>query len=137
MKAILINPYLGEVSEVDLPDPNGEGGYEGFNSAIYALLSSGAPCPVCSFDVAYFQCDNNPVFCANDSVLVDDEGLLGDLTKQSFFTIPGVLHAPLAGNGVVLGVDDEGGSIPPAVPIEQLRAAIRFLSLDDVRRLVR
>jgi hypothetical protein len=43
------------------------------------------------------------------SVWVDEEGLLK--SPEYFFFIPGITNNPLAGNAVIMGVDDEGNNI--------------------------
>jgi hypothetical protein len=69
----------------------------------------------------YFDC----VRLANDdSIFVDDEGLLKD--GQHYFA-----HAdypsPLAGRGLVLGTNAEGESISPQVSLEELSKQIRWV----------
>lgn len=63
---------------------------------------------------------------AGDGVFVDDEGLLKG--PKYFFYIEGT-HSPLAGRGVVLGVDGEGESIAPTVTLDWLRAHTAFVHL--------
>lgn len=58
------------------------------------------------------------------SIYVDDEGLY---TKSTYFQLRGYPQ-PLAGNGLVLGYDeDTGDSIDCSLSIEQLKQHIRFI----------
>ena len=63
-----------------------------------------------------------------DGVYVDDEGLLKDMDRQNFFFIQGTAH-PLCGNGVVLGVDEEGESIEPVVSFEDFAKLVTCAEL--------
>lgn len=57
------------------------------------------------FDVARFAANG-------DGCFVDDNGLLVSRPPDDFFTLPDYPQ-PLAGKGLVLGVDDAGESISP------------------------
>ena len=61
-----------------------------------------------------------------DVVFVDDEGLLNN--PRYFFMLAGYPH-PLPGKGLVLGIDDDGESVEPAMTIGDLRAMVRFVQL--------
>ena len=68
-----------------------------------------------------------------DTVYVNEEGLLhGD--TSCWFTWDGA-HQPFVGNGVVMGVDADGETTSPTCTLEEARAAVKFLSREDVRRL--
>jgi len=69
-----------------------------------------------------------------DTLWIDDEGLLGDLETQAFFTYAGYKQ-PLAGYGLILGCDDEGASVEPKISIENVINSVKFLSLLEVRFL--
>ena len=58
-----------------------------------------------------------------NSVYVDDEGLLKD--PKEFFMIPGY-HQWLAGNGLILGVDESGESVDTTLTVEQVEQVIKF-----------
>ena len=51
-----------------------------------------------------------------------------------FFTI-GDSEQPLAGNGLILGTNDEGESIEPSVTVEEVKEITKFYTLEEVRRL--
>jgi hypothetical protein len=101
MKAFLIDPFTQTINEVD---------YNGDYKSIYSLISSSA------INVDTFTCVN--LNEQEDTIFVDDEGLLKDLNSQRFFTVNG--HV-LAGKGLVLGTNEEGESVSPKITIEQLR----------------
>lgn len=61
-----------------------------------------------------------------DAVFVDDEGLLGDLSRQQFFWLVG-LPTPLAGSGVIMGADDEGETVEPVITLEQVKRRVRWV----------
>ena len=103
MKAILIDVYNKEIREVD---------YDGTLDFIYFNLA----CK--TFDVVRVD-DVNSIF-------VDDEGLLRQ--NQLYFEYSGNNGSfQLAGNGLVLGVDDEGNSIPPTLNVEDVKGKVSFL----------
>jgi len=58
---------------------------------------------------------------AGDAWYVDDEGLLKPQPSDNFFTCAGRME-PLCGNGLLLGCDDEGESIPPSIGWEDFKA---------------
>jgi hypothetical protein len=61
-----------------------------------------------------------------DSIYIDDEGLFVD--DQLFFEYGGDAQSVrLAGNGLILGVDDEGNSISPTTTIEEVKGRVGFL----------
>ena len=78
-----------------------------------------------SFDVATFN-------KKEDCVYVDDEGLLSLTENSKFFEIKGYPQ-PLAGNGLVLGTNDEGESIEPSITLEELKGMVTFLTIQEVR----
>ena len=103
MKAILIDVYNKEIREVD---------YDGTLDFIYFNLACR------TFDVVRID-DVNSIF-------VDDEGLLRQ--NQLYFEYSGSNGSfQLAGNGLVLGVDDEGNSISPTLNVEDVKGKVRFL----------
>ena len=103
MKAILIDVYEKEIREVD---------YDGTLDFIYFNLACRA------FDVVRID-DVNSIF-------VDDEGLLRQ--NQLYFEYSGSNGIfQLAGSGLILGVDDEGNSIPPTLTVEDVKGKVSFL----------
>lgn len=65
-----------------------------------------------------------------DAIYVDDEGLL--CNPQHFFEYKGA-HQPFAGNGLIVGTDDDGESVDAKTDIEEVRKNVRFLSIGTVR----
>ena len=103
MKAILIDVYEKEIREVD---------YDGTLDFIYFNLACR------TFDVVRVD-DVNSIF-------IDDEGLLRQ--NQLYFEYSGSNGIfQLAGNGLILGVDDEGNSISPTLTIEDVKGKVSFL----------
>lgn len=107
MRAYLIDPVARRISEVD---------YDGDYHSIYRL------CDYDVFTVATF--DPN----TQDGVFVDDEGLFK--SPQNFFYIVGYPQ-PLAGKELVLGCDDEGESIEPAITLDDLRKRVVYLTREE------
>lgn len=109
MRGILICPGTAEIIEVEVP--KGEGQLQ----AIYDLL--GVDLITC---VAYSE------DCREETVYVDDEGLLKD--PHLFFKVPFVEgHQWLAGRGLILGTNFETGeSISSALPLERVRREVTF-----------
>jgi len=102
MKAILIGVYAQEVIEVV---------HDNTLQNIYDLL-------VCrTFDVVRID-DVNSIF-------VDDEGILKDNLYFEYSGSDRVFQ--LAGNGLILGVDDEGDSTSPTLTVEDVEGKVRFL----------
>jgi hypothetical protein len=61
---------------------------------------------------------------------VDDEGLLKP--QEGFFIYEGY-RQPLAGNGLVLGTDEEGESVDPKMTLEELKSRVTFMDNFEVR----
>ena len=102
MKAILIDVKTQEIKEVE---------HDNTLQNIYDLIDCRA------FDLVRID-DVNSIF-------VDDEGILKD---NLYFEYSGSENVfKLAGNGLVLGVDDEGNSISPTLTIEDVKGKVNFL----------
>jgi len=112
MKAYLIDPVAREITAVE---------YSGDYLDIYALIDAS------TFDVVR-------LYRNGDGAFIDDEGLFR--SNQSFW-----LHKnypqPIAGAGLLLGVDEEGESIAPETDIETLRRDVVFMSAEQVQAWVR
>ena len=103
MKAILIDVHTQSVTEVD---------HDNTLDNIYDLLNCR------TFDVVRID--------EVDSIYIDDEGLFVD--DQLFFEYGGDAQSVrLAGNGLILGVDDEGNSISPRTTVEEVEGRVGFL----------
>ena len=74
-----------------------------------------------------------------DTLYVDEEGLLK--VQDYFFALPGERpDQPFAGNGVIVGREEEGPEFiggytthPPVITIDELAAKIVWLTADQVR----
>ena len=74
-----------------------------------------------------------------DTLYVDEEGLLK--VQDYFFGIPSIRpDQPFAGNGVLVGREEEGPQFaggytthPPVITLDELRALIVWLNADEVR----
>jgi len=103
MKAILINVKDQSITEVE---------HDNTLDNIYELLNCR------TFDVVRID--------EVDSIYIDDEGLY--VEDQLFFEYGGDVHAVrVAGNGLILGVDDEGNSTSPTVTLEEVQGRVGFL----------
>ena len=61
-----------------------------------------------------------------NSIYVDDEGLF--VEDQLYFKYTGTTNSvSLAGNGLVLGVDEEGETTSPTLMLEEVKKAVTFL----------
>lgn len=103
MRAILIDPEAKTITEVD---------YDGNYKSIYKLIG----------------CQTFTVVGINDneSIFVDDEGLLNN--PEFFFMWRGY-HQPLAGKGLILGVDDEGESVETKLTLDYVVDHVTFPEL--------
>ena len=103
MKSILIDVIKQEVKEVE---------HDNTLSNIYKHVDCG------TFDVV--RIDNI------NSIYIDDEGLF--VEDQLYFEYKGTTDSvSLAGNGLVLGVDEEGETTPPSLTLGDVRRAVTFL----------
>ena len=66
----------------------------------------------------------------DDTIYVDDEGLLKPLT--ALFLYEGY-DQPLAGNGLILGTDAEGESVSPANTLEFIKSKVKFMTPMEAR----
>jgi hypothetical protein len=111
IKAILIDSTAQEVREIEI---------ENKLEAYYAAIG-------CNTIDAVYPGELE----GRDVVYVDDNGLLDG--PQHFFHLAG-FPTPLAGNGLVIGTDDEGESVDAATPVDQVRQGVMFKDLAQVRR---
>lgn len=115
MKAIFIDSTNKTVTEIDVPNKN-------TLQAWYKILG------VSMVEVATYITDH-------DSILVDEEGLLSLTSDTKFFSYKGG-HQPFAGNGLVVGVDEEGESVSCDATTDQIKAKVQFHSLREVQLMV-
>lgn len=107
-KAILIDSTAREVRAVDIDQPTLQGWYAAIGCDMVT--------------VATYLDDG-------DSILVDDEGLL---RSPAYFFIYEDYPAPLAGNGLVVGCDEEGETVDAKADLEYIRSRVRFLSREEL-----
>ena len=69
----------------------------------------------------------------NEGIFVDEEGLLSVTPETPFFFYKGT-HQPIAGNGLILGCNDDGESIATKLTVEQVTAKVKFMTLAQVQR---
>ena len=110
MKAILINPKLRTITEVD---------YAGTLESIYQLTEC--------------DCVDAVGLPNGDSIYVDDEGLLHN--PEFFFVLRHSPFQPLAGTGLVVGINDEGADIACKSTLEQIIKQVTFITLHEAQLL--
>jgi len=101
MKAILIDSKNRQVKEVEIP--------KGID-AMYKLLE-------CQYFTIATYLDGN------DAIFVDDEGLMNG--TDAFFTYEGA-HQPFAGNGLIMGSDENGESVDCKTRIDEVKSKVEF-----------
>jgi hypothetical protein len=110
MKAFLINPFEKSITEVE---------HNGDYKEIYKL------CDYDTFTVVPLE--------DNDSIFVDDEGLLKTIPENGFFAVPSLHdYQAFVGKGLVLGCDDNGDSTAPKISLDELKKIVTFPSIEDV-----
>ena len=105
MKAILINPKLQTINEIN---------YSGDYKEIYKLTE-------CSTFTAIYPFDN-----CEDTIYLDDEGLLKSSNYCFTFRCDDGRNQPLMGNALVLGADDEGESKDVETSIDEIKRRVSF-----------
>lgn len=110
MRAIVIDAKKQEVREEEFDG-------EGVRSVLDYLHEKVADCVT----VVHIE--------KGEDVWVDDEGLING--TQEFFEYP-TYNQPLGGNGVILGTDRHGNSISTKLSVEEVRAKVKFLTIEDV-----
>lgn len=123
MKAILIDPAKREVRELDY---NGD----------WHTIKEHLRCALFTI-VGLYDKDGK-----KQTLYVDDEGLInGAWVRYGGFVLeaetgPHELNGrlPLAGYGLVLGTDDKGYATDTAYAVEEIRAMVEFMRLDEIRK---
>ena len=105
MKAILINPKLQTINYVD---------YSGDYRDISKLTE-------CTTFTAVYPFDN-----CEDTIYLDDEGLLKSSNYCFTFRCDDGRNQPLMGNALVLGADDEGESKDVETSIDEIKKRVSF-----------
>lgn len=104
MKAILIDVVSRTVTEVDIT-----GDLDSFYEHIGCDL---------------VEAVNTDVISGNDVLYVDEEGLLHEV--EGFFHLDGYPQ-PLAGNAIIIGIDEDGDSCDCETTVEEVMDAIEFM----------
>lgn len=110
--AILIDPHAQTVQSVE---------WNGDYKHIYQLIDCDC------YDVARINKHG-------DGVFVDDEGLYKE--NQAFFVVDGYPQ-PLAGKGLILGVDAEGESVAPNVALGHIANTITWVLPVNINQQLR
>lgn len=105
MKGILIDPFTETISEIEHSQDYKE---------IYRVLSH---------EAVKVDCFSVVSLSDTESLFVDDEGLLKD--PKYFFMYDGYPQ-PLAGKGLILGLDQEGDSISTQFTVEDIKKKVSF-----------
>lgn len=110
MRAILIDPTTQTIVEVDYDNSS----YKN----IYKLIDAE---PFTTLDIK-----------PNESIYLDDEGLLRDPPKPLFAWAD--YRQPLAGKGLILGFDDEGETVATKVTLAYVKSMVRWLPDMELKR---
>lgn len=104
MRAIKIDATNRTIQEFDLPSQEGE------QLAAMQKVVGGYICHAGEIN--------------GDDLYVNDEGLLGISVGAPFFEIG--LHQPFAGNGLIVGHNDEGDTTPATVSLDEVKRRTSF-----------
>jgi hypothetical protein len=106
MKALLIDVKSQSIRQIEIGEH-------------FTEISKAIGCEV--FSAPHIMQDNDTLYC-------DDEGLLKD--PQHFFLLDSYPQ-PIAGNGLILGCDDEGESKDVEISLIELSSRITFMDVHD------
>lgn len=116
MKAYLIDPVQKAVTEVE---------HDESNSLASIYKHTRCDC----IDLVHID--------RHDAIYVDDNGLLNGIPFGMFVLTGTHRAAPLAGYGLVLGVNNMGETVAPRITLDELRAMVTFPSVDEIRQRAR
>lgn len=105
MKAVLINPKLNIVTEID---------YSGNYKDISKLTE-------CSIFTAVYPFDN-----CEDTIYLDDEGLLKTSNYCFTFDCDNGQSQTLMGNALIIGTDEQGNSTDIETSIDEIKKRVSF-----------
>ena len=111
MKAILINSKTSSIKEVSVGD----------YKEMYVHLE-------CSMFEVATELPNQ------DSIFVDEEGLING--TDVFFTYEGA-HQPFAGNGLVMGCNDDGESVDCKIALDEVKSKVKFYNKKEILNLIK
>jgi hypothetical protein len=104
MKALLIDSKNKVVKQIEIGEH-------------YTEISKAIDCEV--FAAPHIMHNNDTLYC-------DDEGLLNN--PENFFLLDSYPQ-PIAGNGLILGCDDEGESTDVSMNLDELSSRITFMDM--------
>lgn len=110
MKALLIDPFLQGIAEIDI---------SGDLNSLYKAIDCDTITPL----VLDADADSNE----REVMFLDDIGL--ERPGQRFFLWADYAQ-PLGGRGVVLGIDHKGDNTDTTVALAQARAAVRWVDVE-------
>lgn len=113
IKGILIDAVNRTVKEVEVS------GLEGLQGSVGGSIA-----------IAHSFMDDGDM--ETDTLFVDDEGLLK--SPKHFFSFEGA-HQPFAGNGIIVGLNEEGDTIDTTQNLEAIKSKVSFHTLSDLRNL--
>ena len=113
-KGILIDPFTKTVKEIQVPNHWTE-----ISKAIGGEDVTFTSAPILDVE--------------NESLYVDDNGLVvDDLTKQKFIYLMNLSpDQPMAGKGLILGMDEEGEAADTKITVEEVEKQIEWI--DNIR----
>jgi len=115
MRAVLINSTNKTVKDIEISETN--------------TLHDWYKAIGCSMvEVATYINDDK------DSILVDEEGLMGTLNDATPFFMYEGGNMPFCGNGLVVGMDDEGNSVSCHISALEVAAKVSFKCLGDLTK---
>lgn len=114
MKAIFIDVYNKTVQEIEL-SPNINMLKQWYNILQIDMV-----------EVAHYITDH-------DSIIVDEEGMLKPC--DHFFFYKGA-HQPFAGNGLIVGVDEEGETVACDISLQEVIENTVFLNREAVLQML-
>ena len=106
MKALLIDSKNRMISQIEIGEH-------------FTEISKAIGCEV--FAAPHIMKNNDTLYC-------DDEGLLKN--PEHFFLLDSYPQ-PIAGNGLILGCDDEGESVDVSMSLIELSSRITFMDIND------
>jgi hypothetical protein len=107
MRAILIDPFKREVSEIDI-DPSLDNLYATLGVEVITVLR----------------------WSAKDALILDDEGLLKPREEMEYWWMKGA-GQPFAGRGLILG-DEYGENRPASSTLAEVRDMVKFVDREKV-----
>ena len=87
------------------------------------------------YDVMGIDCFDVVRLDEKNDVYVDDNGLLSLTPQSKFFSIEGY-YQPLAGNGLILGIDNNTGeSVDTTLSVEYIKSIVKFHTMREVQSM--